>query len=253
VNVTRQRDDWEQHWDQYADAAEVNPAQQYRRKLACALLEEAGASRSTHLLDVGSGQGDLMADLRQWFPQAELVGLELSQSGIDIARQKVPSANFIRCDLLRRVPQDIQYRKWAEFAVCSEVLEHLDEPEVFLRNLTAFLKPGCTLIVTVPGGGPMSAFDHHIGHRRHYRPSDLKELLHRSGFQVTATYGSGFPFFNLYRLAVILRGKKLAEDAAGNAARSAPARMLAAAFRLLFKANFRRGLLGWQTVAVARY
>ena len=57
-------------------------------------------------------------------------------------------------------------------------------------------------VVTVPGG-PMSAFDRHIGHRRHFSPDDLRAVLLAAGFQVERTTGVGFPFFNLYRLVAI--------------------------------------------------
>jgi glycosyltransferase involved in cell wall biosynthesis len=45
----------------------------------------------------------------------------------------------------------------------------VDEPARLLRNARTFLAPGCHLVVTVPGG-PRSASDLRIGHRRHYDP-----------------------------------------------------------------------------------
>ena len=72
-------------------------------------------------------------------------------------------------DLLRDPAPDAEWAGWATHAVCSEVLEHVDEPVVLLRNARSWLAPGCRLVVTVPGG-PMSAFDRHIGHRRHFSP-----------------------------------------------------------------------------------
>ena len=66
-------------------------------------------------------------------------------------------------------------------------------------------------MVTVPGG-PRSAFDRHIGHRRHFTPAALRSLLSGAGFDVERVTRAGFPFFNLYRLAVIARGRKLIED-----------------------------------------
>jgi hypothetical protein len=95
--------------------------------------------------------------------------------------------------LLQPVSAECPYLGWADYAVCSEVLEHLDDPALFLRNSAALMSPGCTLIVTVPGG-PMSAFDRHIGHRKHYLVSELRGLLERSGFSVKTAMAAGFPF-----------------------------------------------------------
>lgn len=147
-------------------------------------------------------------------------------------------------------PPAAEYRGWATNAVCSEVLEHLDEPEALLTNAMPYLAPGCVLLVTVPGG-PMSEFDRHIGHRKHYSPRELRQLLERVGFEVDRVTGAGFPFFNLYRLVVILRGRRLVAEASAREA-SLLARLVMAAFGFLFRLNLDASRLGWQTVASAR-
>jgi hypothetical protein len=66
-------------------------------------------------------------------------------------------------------------------------------------------------VLTVPGG-PRSAFDRYIGHRRHFTASRLRRLLEESGFEDVTVRRAGFPFFDLYRLVVIARGKRLIAD-----------------------------------------
>ena len=90
-------DDWDQHWADYADAARTNPAQQYRRRLVLGVL---GAGSGSRILDIGSGQGDLAADLATAYPTAEVAGIELSRIGVERAAAKVPSASFTQVDLL---------------------------------------------------------------------------------------------------------------------------------------------------------
>jgi hypothetical protein len=131
------------------------------------------------------------------------------------------------------------------------VLEHLDQPDLLLRHVGVLLAPGARLVVTVPGG-PRSSFDRHIGHRRHYRPADLDELLRRSGYAVDRSTGAGFPFFNLYRMTVVARGDKLIDDVAGDAGEvRGVARAAMRAFGVLFKANLPASRFGWQIVGVA--
>lgn len=250
--MTIHQDDWDKHWGQYADSAAENPAQEYRRRLVFALLGIQGDGSGARILDIGSGQGDFAADLAKWLPQARIVGLELSQTGVEVARLKVPSARFSQCDLLHAAPLPDDLLAWATHAVCTEVLEHLDQPLTLLRNAQGYLAPGCRLVVTVPGG-PMSAFDKHIGHRQHYSPEMLRDLLRGAGFQVERATGAGFPFFNVYRSVVILRGDKLAEDVASHAdgRHSALARFVMRIFGMLFHFNISASPWGWQTVAVA--
>jgi SAM-dependent methyltransferase len=244
-------DDWDRHWDDYAEAAVTNPAQVFRRRLIRSLLNLP--DESPRILDIGCGQGDLVAELRLHHPGVELRGIDYSQSGVDVAARKVPDAAFLRRDLLREADPPAQLRSWATHAACSEVLEHVDDPVALLANARPYMAPGCRLVVTVPGG-PMSAFDRHIGHRRHFSPDHLRAVLLAAGFQVERTTGVGFPFFNLYRLVVILRGRRLIADVAAGETGSASlaSRLVMAVFRFLLRLNLPRSPWGWQTVAVAR-
>jgi hypothetical protein len=72
---------------------------------------------------------------------------------------------------------------------------------------------------------------------------------------VELTTTAGFPFFNLYRLIVILRGKHLITDVDSKALgwRATLARTVMDLFRPLFALNITGTQFGWQTVAVARW
>jgi 2-polyprenyl-3-methyl-5-hydroxy-6-metoxy-1,4-benzoquinol methylase len=249
-------DDWDRHWQDYAEAAAANPAQRYRRRIVCEVLKRHGCSNAARILDVGSGQGDLALDLRRAFPKAELAGIELSATGVEVSAAKVPDARFFQRDLLASGENSGELRSWAQYAICAEVLEHLDEPSLLLKNASEYLAPGCRLVVTVPGG-PQSEFDRHIGHRRHFTPLALKELLEASGFTVELSTTAGFPFFNFYRMVVILRGRRLIADVQSGSHGPSGSKTLARAamglFDVLFGMNMMGSGLGWQTVAVARY
>jgi 2-polyprenyl-3-methyl-5-hydroxy-6-metoxy-1,4-benzoquinol methylase len=240
-------DDWDRHWTTYAEANQRNPAQAYRRRLVLGLLHSIDSGERERILDIGSGTGALAADLRRQFPAADIVGIELSREGVERARIAVPSATFVQRDLLKDSEVEPRLRGWATAAVCSEVLEHVDEPRRLLRGVVPYLEPGCRLVVTVPGG-PMSAFDRSIGHRRHFTPRSLSQVLRESGFRVERTQRAGFPFFNLYRLVVIARGRQVTRDVGGG---SATASAAMSAFGHLFRLNLDRSPLGWQIVAVA--
>lgn len=245
-------DNWDEHWARYAEAASRNPAQQMRHRLIVRILG-AGAGPESRVLDIGSGQGDLLVKLHAAAPHAALLGFELSASGVEISRRKVPAGKFFVADLFTPPPALREFSGWATDAVCSEVLEHVDSPVDFLRAARPYLGNSARLIVTVPGG-PMSAFDRHIGHRQHFTRESISRFLSEAGFTVERVYLTGFPFFNLYRLVVIARGRKLAADVdAGHAGASGGlARMVMAVFRGLFRFNLMNSPFGWQVVAVAR-
>ena len=142
----------------------------------------------------------------------------------------------------------------ATHAVCSEVLEHVDEPAELICNATSLLARGARVVVTVPGG-PRSAFDKHIGHRRHFTPDRLRGVLGDGGLEVERVLRAGFPFFNLYKLAVIVRGRRLIADVEGRSSDTSLSRAEAAvttAFRRSFSLNRDDFPFGWQLAAVAR-
>jgi SAM-dependent methyltransferase len=149
----RDSDDWDRHWDDYAASAAANPAQEYRRRL---ILDELGSGDPPRrVLDVGSGTGDLAAALVARFPEADALGLELSRYAVEVARAKVPRAMFLPCNLLEERTPESGYERWATHAVCSEVLEHVDDPARLLANARAYMSEGCRLVVTVPGGAAL--------------------------------------------------------------------------------------------------
>ena len=242
-------DDWESHWAEYADSASDNPAQAYRRQLISAFVERRGVPK--RLLDIGSGQGDLLASLRDRWPEAELAGLELSAEGIRRATEKAPSARFFQVDLLTATDVPPEIAGWADVAVCSEVLEHVDDPVRLLSTAIRCVAPGGLVIVTVPGG-PRTAFDRFIGHRRHFRPAALRSVLERAGLEVTQVTGTGFPFFNLYKLVVLLRGKALVRDVSSTADPSQAAQVAMRCFAFLLAPRLNSSRFGWQLAAETR-
>lgn len=241
-------DDWDRHWSDFADLAAESPAKAFRHRLVVEAIR--GDREPKRILDIGSGSGDLAVRVSAAFPAAELLGLELSRVGVERSRARLLGAVFLQRNLLEEAEPEPQYQAWATHAVCSEVLEHVDEPEVLLGAARPYLAPGCRVVVTVPSG-PMSAFDRHIGHRRHFTAAELRTVLECAGFAVEWVHAAGFPFFNLYRLAVVARGRRLADDVSAH--RGPPplaARIAQRTFGLLLRVPS-GSRLGWQLVARA--
>ena len=111
-------------------------------------LDKLIAARSwppaSRVLDYGCGNGWFTGWLtRQGF---SAVGVDLSESGIDIARKAVPQACFStdvsRENLERLGPFDL--------AVCLEVIAHCYTPANELRNIHHCLMPCGTLVLSTP-------------------------------------------------------------------------------------------------------
>jgi 2-polyprenyl-3-methyl-5-hydroxy-6-metoxy-1,4-benzoquinol methylase len=249
------QDDWDAHWDEFGEMARRNPANRYRHAVVLKLLGEVPAGGV--LLDIGSGQGEFALDYKRHHPAVVVRGVEHSAVGVRRANESAAaegvSAAFTERDLLQPVHLEAG-EPLASYAVCSEVLEHVDDPTTLMRNATSLLAPGARVVVTVPGG-PMSAFDRHIGHYRHFTKPLLSEVLADAGLEVERVLRTGFPFFNVYKLLVIARGERLVEEVQSVSPETTPGlleRFVFAVFRVAFRLNRDDSRFGWQLAAVAR-
>lgn len=247
---------WNRHWEDFSNTMRLNPASAYRRSILGSMLRKSVDPEGTgRILDLGCGPGELIRHLSGTFPAARFVGIDFSEKALSQARAQAADAEFVSADLLSSDNPLLQrFKNWATHALCTEVLEHVDDPCAFLRNAKPYLSPGAELIITVPGG-PMSAYDRHLGHQRHYSPRELRNLLTDAGFEQVRVWRHGFPFFNLYRLLVVLRGQKLVGEITLTSADKPLSRQLKfsmRAFGLLLRFCLRDAPLGWQLIASGR-
>lgn len=239
-------DDWDRHWTEISPCSDIAPSTAYRSRVIRDLLGINHPGDGARVLEIGSGTGSFAEKFVRDYPRAAYLGLDMSVTGVRISADKVPSAAFRQRDLLQTPgdTDDLEFR--ATHAILSEVLEHVDDPVRLLKASTPYMAPGCRLIVTVPGG-PINAFYRHIGHRRHYTPADLSELISRAGFEVERAMGIGFPFYNLYMWTLLQCGKKAIKLVSGPP--GFPVRAASAIFNVLFHLNSMKA--GWQMIAVA--
>lgn len=117
--------------------------------IANSLQQEIPANAK--VLDVGCGNGVISRHLGQF--GYDVLGIDISTKTIANARSKntLPNVRFEAISAEALTAQGQQY----DAVICSEVLEHLDHPEILLRTIYASLKENGLLIVTVPNGmGP---------------------------------------------------------------------------------------------------
>jgi SAM-dependent methyltransferase len=130
--------------------------------------------------ELGCGTGFVLRGVSRAFPDARLVGGELAAEGLEIARERVPTATLIQVDG-RRIP----YRDEFDLIGAFDVLEHIEEDEAVLAELRAALDPQGRLILTVPQHPWLwSAADDFGEHKRRYTRTELVGKLQRNGLDV---------------------------------------------------------------------
>ncbi len=101
------------------------------------------------ILDLGCGNGSLSNSI---VPEGcELVGVEESRSGVNLARENYPHLNFIQGSIYN-LPSDKLGDKF-DIVISVGVIEHLLYPKELVRAAKKCLKPKGKLIITTPYHG----------------------------------------------------------------------------------------------------
>jgi 2-polyprenyl-3-methyl-5-hydroxy-6-metoxy-1,4-benzoquinol methylase len=138
------------------------------------VAEIAARERPRAVIDVGCGAGNLLsAVLEKTSPEpARVVGIDYAGAGIERARRLVPSAEF-RTESL----YDLEPVETFDLVLCTEVLEHLRDPQAAVEVLVRLCAPTGAIVITVPDG----AEDSWEGHRNFWSKSELESFLSPHG------------------------------------------------------------------------
>ena len=111
----------------------------------------------TSLLDVGCNAGAWLKDCARRYPSARLAGIDINESALRLAREKVPGADLRHAGAEHLPFGDATF----EYVTCIEVLEHLppDLRPVAFHEMRRVLQPGGKLILTVPHAGSFAWLD----------------------------------------------------------------------------------------------
>ena len=130
------------------------------------------------LLEVGCGSGFVLSGIAKAFPQVHLVGSEIFVAGLEVAAQRVPTAELIQMDA-RQLPYVNEFDVVAAF----DVIEHIDQDELVLQNFFRAIKPGGGCIITVPQHKWLwSPVDEEACHKRRYSADELHSKIKAAGF-----------------------------------------------------------------------
>jgi SAM-dependent methyltransferase len=143
-----------------------------------AALEPVRARGEMRYLDLGCGTGGVMAAMIARFRPYLALGLDGTQAAVDVACSRGLSARY--ADF--RLPLQIPFLPNA--ISCLDVLEHLEDPVLALRNLADASTRDAVLVVSVPAMPALhSRWDDLCGHHRRYTRALLQQHLGAGGWE----------------------------------------------------------------------
>lgn len=132
------------------------------------------------MLEIGCGTAYVLAGIADRYPEKQLFGSEIFLTGLSFASKRLPSATFMQMDA-----RDIPFEQEFDLVGAFDVLEHIKEDELVLRQVHAALTPGGILILTVPQHGWLwSTVDEYACHERRYDVDQLHHILKKAGFKI---------------------------------------------------------------------
>ncbi len=228
--------DYDEAWQAKDDMKRYGPVSRHVRRLIKMSLRPLDF---TSILDVGCGQGSLLAELLTQYPDMKPHGVDLSPVALEFARARVPSGKYEILDIANDSLDEV-----FDLVVCSEVLEHIPDDASAMRNLRRMT--GKHLVVTTVQGRMRGFETGKVGHIRNYACGELVRRLEQASFEVVRKIEWGFPFYSpLYRNILDVTGAR------GTTGEFGPGRKaIAASLYLLFMLNSTRH--GDEIVVVAR-
>lgn len=195
-----------QYFQQLAELEEGNFWFCARNQLICWAIHKYFPALKS-FLEIGCGTGFVLSAISKRFPQSRLFGSEYLEKGLEYARQRVPSAEFTQMDA-RCIPYESAFDAIGAF----DLLEHIEEDVIVLKQIYKALKPGGVAFVTVPQHRWLwGAVDDFACHVRRYNANDLHQKVYSVGFEIirsTSFVGSLLPVMYLTR---VLQRKKTYE------------------------------------------
>ena len=168
--------------------------------------------RGVVIVDFGCGNGRVIQEMKKINPQAEYIGLDVSEMALKSAAAILPDCKFYKIEDGENLPLE---NNSIDFVFSSEVIEHIYDIENAFLEISRILKPGGKLLLTTPYHGLIKnllivlfAFDKHFNpagpHIRFFSKKSLFGLLNKFGFSVIkyGYYGRFYPVsHSIYVLA----------------------------------------------------
>ncbi len=180
-----------------------------RNRLFKRLIHKYSTNTSkTRYLDIGCGTGDFIRQLDD-LDNLEIIGSEVYLRGLYYAKKNLPQIEFVQFDVARGT-MDEEFDLIGAF----DVIEHIEDDIVALKNMQRMLTDGGVLLISVPQYMFMwGRLDEIVRHKRRYSRLDLLSKLEDAGFDITFCTSFVFVLFPAMILSRFLDKKSKLDQA----------------------------------------
>jgi SAM-dependent methyltransferase len=169
-----------------------------RRRIIDRLMRSFELAPGAQILDAGCGSGRNMVDLARL---GAVTGVEIADASVERARGR-DVGEVVQCSITELPFADGRF----DVAVCLDVIEHVEEELVALREMHRVVRPGGWLLITVPAYQWLwSEHDVINHHQRRYTRATLSAAAAAAGWETVRT-----TYFNACLLPIAVVYRRLA-------------------------------------------
>lgn len=173
---------------------------------------------SLEILDIGCGMGWIETFISSY---GTITAIDFSPRTIEAAREKYGThAHFLLADS-NDARLGLPHDKFYDVVLASEVIEHVNEPQVFVNQIASFLKPGGWCILTTPNARIWKAYQQDERYRQWHQPIEnwltaqqCSALFKKAGFRIIQHEGwssRDYPYTSVSRFMTKRRIMRLVE------------------------------------------
>jgi SAM-dependent methyltransferase len=183
------------HWkecDKNSPGNIYNPALEARYKVISKRIISGGRA-----LDIGCGDGYLMGQIS--LKCKEIIGIDAEKTAIDLTNKMLESQK--NCIAINQSCYEINKLEGSfDTIIMSDVIEHLETPEVVLKGISQKLNNTGKFYVTTPKLRPGKMWD--VRHVHEFSPEELESLLKSFFEEVDLVYFWPTNWINFYETKI---------------------------------------------------
>jgi SAM-dependent methyltransferase len=170
-----------------------------RRRLFKSLFSLLGLPNDLRVIDIGCGVGSNLRLLQSMC--SNLIGMDSEMYGLVHIKKTLSAVALVNGNLIR-LPFKADS---VDLILASDVLEHLDEDTIGIREIYRSLKRGGKVIFTVPAFRSLWGVQDIVGmHKRRYSKKELVTKIEGEGFKILR-----FSYFNFFLFFPIMIGRRI--------------------------------------------
>ncbi|MBK7377413.1 MAG: class I SAM-dependent methyltransferase [Ignavibacteriales bacterium] len=165
------------------------------------LFKEFDFSKDTRIADIGCGSGAVLHRLKDELGFTKTNGFDLNNSNIDFARR------FRNIEIENVDVYDMGGEQLYDIVITTENIEHVSDPQKYLKQIQKIIKPGGYLLLTTPHNDKLAtklmglSGDHFCApnHQNYFNSINLTNLLNQYKFSVLKVWTDNTIKFDVYQ------------------------------------------------------